>query len=301
MSEQLIGISLGSPKQRYSPNRNADDIAITQRVFHAGEVIRAPLYPHAVEFSHRLRSSHWYSTEFSPHMQIVLLGEGKLRYRCENRSFLIGGRRILVIPPGRAFRFETVPGGGYRKAVLFVNGVNLPGIMETLSLEKCTAIDLPETETVERYFKSIYDLLEIPEESRLPALAAQCFELLHYLSAFLTRSNNASSLLFQLIKNQMQSDFSRGGEVNALARKFKVSTRTIRRMFHANLGMTPIQYHRECRFRAACELLAMTRLSMKEIADHLGYSSQFHFSREFRNQAGLPPRAWRMEHRTNED
>ena len=31
----------------------------------------------------------------------------------------------------------------------------------------------------------------------------------------------------------------------------------------------------------------------QEIADHLGFCSQFHFSREFARQSGLSPRAWR--------
>ena len=73
--------------------------------------------------------------------------------------------------------------------------------------------------------------------------------------------------------------------------------RTIRRMFRANLGITPARYRRQCRHHAACELLAMTELSIKEIADRLGYSSQFHFSREFRRETGLPPRNWRRERR----
>lgn len=300
MANRTDGVTLRKPKVSFSPNRESD-ITIEMRTWRSDDkLIRAPLYPHGIEISHR-RNSHWFTTEFNSHLQIIYIAEGKLRYRCDNRTFLIGGKRILVIPPGKAFHFETVATGGggpgYRKTVLFLNGVNLPGITETLALERCTAIDLPETETVERYFKIVYDLFETPEDSHFPALAAAGFELLHYLSGFVGKSNNASPLLFNLIKNQMRGNFDRGGEVNALAAKFKVSDRTIRRMFHAYLDTTPTRYRRECRHRAACELLAMTDLSIKEIADRLGYSSQFHFSREFRRQTGLPPRNWRLERR----
>ena len=300
MANRADGITLRKPKVSYSPNME-NDITVEMRTLrNDGRVIHAPLYPHAIEISHR-RNSHWFTTEFNSHLQIIYVSEGRLRYRCDNRSFLIGGSRILIIPPGKAFHFETVAAGrgpGYRKTVLFINGVNLPGILETLALEKCAAVELPESTAIERCFKTIYDLLGTPDEAHFPALAAACFELLHYLSGFVDKPNNASPLLFNLIKNQMQSNFAgEGAEVAALAQKFNVSDRTIRRMFRANLGITPARYRRQCRHHAACELLAMTELSIKEIADRLGYSSQFHFSREFRRETGLPPRNWRRERR----
>ncbi|MBQ9500672.1 MAG: helix-turn-helix transcriptional regulator [Lentisphaeria bacterium] len=281
------------PKQSYSPE--AEDVTVLQRTWGSGRMILAPLYPHTVELAYR-RSRHWYTTEYSRHLLIVYLPEGKLRYRFDNRSAVVTGRRILVIPPGKAFHFETVAAAPYRKYVLFVSGVNLPGILETLGMAQPGIIDLPETETLEKYFMDLYGLLEVQTPERLSVLAGRCLELLHYLAGVLG-PDNSSPLLFNVIKNHIESNFSRGSGVEELGREFNVSPRTISRMFNACLHTTPAKYRRECRFRAACELLASTELSVKEIADRLGYCSQFHFSREFSRQSGLSPRAWRARRR----
>jgi len=284
------------PKQRCASNRDRG-VKIFQRSWKGSDVIRTPLYPHAVEFSHRWEENYWYATTYSQHMLVVFLPEGKLRYRCDNRPFLISGRRILLIPPGKAYRFETVAGGSpYRKYVLFISGVNLPGILETMGFERPAMLELPETETVTRYFHDLYDMLDSPERSRIPALSSKCFEFLLYLGNLRGEGTHpAAPLLFSLLKNHIKSDFSPGVELKDIAAKFNVSPRTVNRMFAAYLNTTPAQYRRECRFRAACELLTMTDLSLKEIADHLGYCSQFHFSREFKHQAGMPPRQWKTE------
>ena len=124
------------PKQSYSPE--AEDVTVSQRTWGDGRMIRAPLYPHTVELAYR-RSRHWYTAEYSRHLQIVYLPEGKLRYRFDSRSVTVTGRRLLLIPPGKAFHFETVAavetdgdkkivrteeGGAYEgRAVILATGV----------------------------------------------------------------------------------------------------------------------------------------------------------------------------------
>ena len=39
--------------------------------------------------------------------------------------------------------------------------------------------------------------------------------------------------------------------------------------------------------------------SVKEIAEQIGYSDQFHFSRDFKRSTGLPPSSWRQRERAD--
>ena len=107
-------------------------------------------------------------------------------------------------------------------------------------------------------------------------------------------------MLFNLMKSYIGNNFSKDFELKMLADEFKISVRTINRMFNKHLGITPLQYRRQRRFFVACELLRHNDLSIKEIADELGYCNQFHFSREFTRLAGKPPRLWRLEQKTDE-
>ena len=45
----------------------------------------------------------------------------------------------------------------------------------------------------------------------------------------------------------------------------------------------------------AAELLSMTRYSVGEIANAVGYPNQLHFSRAFKGVYGVSPRNWRKE------
>ena len=50
------------------------------------------------------------------------------------------------------------------------------------------------------------------------------------------------------------------------------------------------------RFNLACQLLGTTKLSLSEIAAHLGYSDATAFSRAFQQQANIAPATWRKQY-----
>lgn len=47
----------------------------------------------------------------------------------------------------------------------------------------------------------------------------------------------------------------------------------------------------------AAELLKLTKLSIKDVGNAVGYSNQLHFSRAFKNIYGISPRDWRNQNR----
>jgi AraC-like DNA-binding protein len=55
------------------------------------------------------------------------------------------------------------------------------------------------------------------------------------------------------------------------------------------LGVTPARAFARFRLTRARQLLAGTQMKAVEVAEHLGYSTPFHFSRAFRRQFGYPP------------
>lgn len=52
----------------------------------------------------------------------------------------------------------------------------------------------------------------------------------------------------------------------------------------------------QIRFNLACQLLGLSKLSLSEIAEHLGYSDATAFSRAFQQQANVAPATWRKQH-----
>ena len=74
-----------------------------------------------------------------------------------------------------------------------------------------------------------------------------------------------------------------------MAASIGVCERRFRQIFKLVAGMAPKQYYAIVRAEMAEDLLRRTSLSVAEIADQLGYSSPYHFSRAFAQARGIPP------------
>lgn len=88
------------------------------------------------------------------------------------------------------------------------------------------------------------------------------------------------------------ASLSNAGQMAAFA---GMSLRNFHRHFHQAIGKTPAHFLNETRLREAARRLAMTNLTIDEIADDLGFANRFHFSRLFRVFMGQPPAAFRKE------
>jgi len=64
-------------------------------------------------------------------------------------------------------------------------------------------------------------------------------------------------------------------------------------IFHELTGGSPTRFIEHKRYLKACELLLTTSQTITEIAATLHYADAFHFSRKFKQNAGLSPRAFR--------
>ncbi|MEU6572650.1 helix-turn-helix domain-containing protein [Streptomyces sp. NPDC046805] len=81
--------------------------------------------------------------------------------------------------------------------------------------------------------------------------------------------------------------------VRSLAAHVALSPSRFAHLFTEHTGRTPMQAVRAARLSHAQRLLDATDLEVRQIALASGFASPFHFSRAFRRQYGVPPRAYR--------
>lgn len=93
-----------------------------------------------------------------------------------------------------------------------------------------------------------------------------------------------------LRKNLSNSNFS----LDELSENFHLSTTHLRRIFQRELGVSPQDYLQDLRLEHAQNLLITDpKLSVGQIAEACGYSSQYYFSSVFKKAFGIPPREFR--------
>lgn len=67
------------------------------------------------------------------------------------------------------------------------------------------------------------------------------------------------------------------------------------KLFKKMTQKSPQEFLIAYRIHKACQYLRSTNLSIAEIASHVGYPNQFHFTRAFKSIMELPPSEWRKQ------
>jgi AraC-like DNA-binding protein len=94
----------------------------------------------------------------------------------------------------------------------------------------------------------------------------------------------------------LESEKFRRSTLPAIAKKLGVSYERFRKDFARIMGSSPARYRAARIIEHACELLLRTTLRDKEIAAELGFVSEYHFSRRFKQITGTTPTAFRRHH-----
>jgi AraC-like DNA-binding protein len=85
--------------------------------------------------------------------------------------------------------------------------------------------------------------------------------------------------------------------IRELAGMVNLSISQFDRRFKQLFQMTPMQYVLRVRINAACHALSATGESIAHIAARTGFSDQSWFTKQFRQQTGLTPSAYRKQYR----
>ncbi len=151
----------------------------------------------------------------------------------------------------------------------------------------CIKTDNPEVRTVFEKIISVYNSESPVKNAKLCSLANKIYSLLcedkNYSSSF--DKQKVRQACEYLAKNFEHPDFS----CEHLAKECNISNVHLRRLFKKVLGISPIQYLANLRFDKANRLLALSELSVSQIAVECGFSDVYYFSKAYKKRYGHSP------------
>jgi len=95
------------------------------------------------------------------------------------------------------------------------------------------------------------------------------------------------------IRDAVAQDPVRPMTLPDLAKAAHVSSEYLCRLFRRHLNLGPLECAGLARLERAASLLVRSNLTVKQIADALGFASPYHFSGKFRKVYGVSPRYYR--------
>lgn len=95
------------------------------------------------------------------------------------------------------------------------------------------------------------------------------------------------------ICNYIEQNYSKPLTLSLLANKFSLADSYLARLFQKELKKKPSNYISEIRIEHACKYLALSDLNITEIAEKVGFSDVYYFSKTFKKQIGITPSEYR--------
>jgi len=215
---------------------------------------------------------------------IAILLAGEIRYDFPECSITAREGDLLNLPRGTVY--GGIQTGGAPSEFYVVE-------FETLHDDEMERFILPNVITVKNpseYIARFEKLMEIWRENAVEK-QLRCRTLLYELivclrdEVELPLSSQMREILAYVNENLSRPDFM----LRDICDKFFVSESTLRRNFHKAIGVSPVDYIRECRLSMASDMLDDGELSVKEAAERCGFSSAYYFSKCFSERFGVPP------------
>lgn len=85
-------------------------------------------------------------------------------------------------------------------------------------------------------------------------------------------------------------------KVSDIADVCDISESHLRRLFHARLGISPIEYKNRLLIKAACQMLQCDNVNVTETANALNFNDIYTFSQFFKRMAGISPRHYKEKY-----
>lgn len=255
--------------------------------------------PHSIYPPSRHPEDHhfiWERGRILQAYQIVLIseGQGSLEYGTNREKCAIEAGSLFLLFPGIWHRYSPDPERGWTEHWVECRGPAFDAARDGGFLRINSPV-YPADDEFSRTFAIIHRLATENALGNQPQLSTLGLQLLALLCRPFDSSASAAEKLVQQAKILILEHYSEAICMEKLARELGISYSRFRQLFRKQTGTSPKQYLISLRIERACDLIANTDKSFKEIAALLGFNSPFHFTNQFRQIIGVSPRGWRHD------
>ena len=213
-----------------------------------------------------------------------------------NKQMKIKGGDIFFVFPGQWHRYRPDPAVGWNENWVGFNGVYADQIMTALFDKKQPVLHVGHDEELLRLIQSVAEMHRCMCPNYQQMRAGNTVAILTRIKGLSMRDSVTTDGHEQKIHQAQCHLLEQANtyvDLEALAKQLGYSYTRFRTIFKQHTELSPRQFQLQIRINHAKDLLTGTNQTMTEIADHLGFSSAYYFSRLFKQKTGFSPSAFR--------
>lgn len=223
-------------------------------------------------------------------LEYVMDGEGEIIVKGKKHHAEKGD--VYLLKEGEDCEYYSSPENPWTKIWLNFFGTSVNTLVSLYGLDEVTLV-----KNIDIYdeMKQIIEICKSREEvnSRTELIFHKILRILH---TKISSTEESVSKEAKILKDFIDSDFSKNISINTLAALiFRSESQTIR-IFKAAYAVTPYEYIIGRRIKNAQLLLTNTNLYIKEISERCGFGDEHYFSNIFKAKTGTSPKEYRKIH-----
>lgn len=230
---------------------------------------------------------------------LAVVTSGAIRVEVGNQRRICRRGDIVLIGADAVHSGDGAEGGRWKMRVAHVEPGSFSSYSERLGLRRGEGLDVKNPFIVDQQlFEQLYGInwcSEVDDDpfKRSEALASAVIRLhaWHLRGLPALPSTGREPTLVRAVKERLAEDLQARLTLPTLAAEHGVTPFVLLRAFLREAGISPHAYQQQQRVRRAITLLQSGR-AVVEVAAQTGFSDQSHFTRVFRQQTSLTPKAY---------
>ncbi|MEN1677998.1 MAG: AraC family transcriptional regulator [Planctomycetota bacterium] len=234
--------------------------------------------------------------ETFPYYSIELVVRGEGAVTIGGREYPLASGSLFTYGPGVAHQIQTTRRRPLHKFFVDFLGTEAAGLLDTSGVPAGACTRVSPVGDVQLLFNEL-----LRDGQRGHKLAGRlCDSLLRCLGLRIeacrtqeSAANSASAATFERCRKHIDQHAERLTSLRQVADECGVDPAYLSRLFQRHGQQPPYQYLLRVRMSIAADRLIGSTASVRSVAERLGYSDPFHFSRTFKSVFGISPSEFR--------
>jgi len=210
----------------------------------------------------------------------------------ESQSYDCTTDCYFMIPPNLKNKYWSAPGVAQEKIFFICRGTLVKSLLEIYGLDKSYVVN--DARSLVKYFKNML-ILAKQYGARKDREAALVFHKFMQTAHSIVYKDDEAPLPLAVkeLQKLLDAHLEKKIDFTIISKEISYSQAYMVRLFKKHMGVTPHEYILRRRLETAQLLLMHSTLSIKEIAERLVFSDQYHFSNYFKKCLGMSPSLFR--------